>query len=72
MAPILEDLIKICSAVKLLSKKAQTPNALEIRKNIRSRSAKLRYAIRNDASFFCPKEFKKKFISYFNLEDIKL
>jgi len=57
---------------KLLSKKAQTPNALEIRKNIRSRSAKLRYAIRNDASFFCPKEFKKKFISYFNLEDIKL
>ena len=57
---------------KILTKKVVRPKIKEIRSNFYSRSAKLRYAIRNDASFFCPKEFKKKFISYFNLEDIKL
>ena len=40
----------------------------EIEKNIRSRSAKLRYAIRDNNSFFYPEEFKNKFINYFKLE----
>ena len=40
----------------------------EINRNIRSRSAKLRYAIRNDNSFFYPYEFKNKFINYLKLE----
>ena len=40
----------------------------EIKKNIRSRSAKLRYVIRNNNSFFYPNEFKNKFINYFKLE----
>ena len=39
-----------------------------LRKNIRSRSAKLRYAIRDNNSFFYPDEFKNKFINYFKLE----
>jgi len=57
---------------KLLSKKPITPNKKEIYQNIRSRSAKLRYAIRNDNSFFYPEEFKKKFVSYFKMEEIRL
>ena len=40
----------------------------EIKKNIRSRSAKLRYAIRDNNSFFYPEEFKNKFSNYFKLE----
>ena len=44
----------------------------EIDQNIRSRSAKLRYAIRNNNSFFYPKEFKKKFETYFKIEGIGL
>ena len=57
---------------KLLSKKPLTPNKKEIYQNIRSRSAKLRYAIRNDNSFFYPEEFRKKFASYFKMEEIRL
>ena len=44
----------------------------EIKENIRSRSAKLRYAIRNNNSFFYPNEFKNKFVNYFKLEDGRL
>ncbi|RUA16241.1 MAG: 16S rRNA (cytosine(1402)-N(4))-methyltransferase, partial [Alphaproteobacteria bacterium] len=55
-----------------LSKKPLTPNKKEINQNIRSRSAKLRYAIRNNNSFFYPEEFKKNFESYFKLEEIRL
>ena len=55
-----------------LSKKPLTPNKKEINQNIRSRSAKLRYAIRNNNSFFYPEEFQKKFESYFKLEETKL
>ena len=40
----------------------------ETKRNIRSRSAKLRYVIRNNNSFFYPNEFKNKFINYFKLE----
>ena len=57
---------------KILYKKPITPEQNEILKNIRSRSAKLRYAIRNNNSFFYPKEFKKKFESYFKIEEIRL
>ena len=57
---------------KLLSKKPITPNKKEIYQNIRSRSAKLRYAIRNDNSFFYPEEFKRKFKNYFKLEEVML
>ena len=53
---------------KLISKKPLVANIREIEKNIRSRSAKLRYAVRNDNSFFYPEEFKNKFIDYFELE----
>jgi len=40
----------------------------EVKDNIRSRSAKLRYAIRNDNSFFYPNDFKKKYVNFFELE----
>ena len=53
---------------KFISKKPLFPDIKEITKNIRSRSAKLRYAIRNDNQFFEPEEFKSKFENYFNLE----
>ena len=55
-----------------LSKKPLTPNKKEIRQNIRSRSAKLRYAIRNNNSFFYPEEFKKQFEIYFKIEETRL
>jgi len=53
---------------KLISKKPLIADVKEINKNIRSRSAKLRYAVRNDSSFFYPYEFKNKFINYLKLE----
>ena len=52
----------------LVSKKPIFPHPNEIKDNIRSRSAKLRYAVRNNNSFFYPKEFKSKFINYFKIE----
>ena len=57
-----------CSLFKSTSKKPFTAELKEIKKNIRSRSAKLRYAIRGNDAFFDPNEFKKKFVNYFNLE----
>ena len=57
---------------KLLSKKAKIPNDKEISINSRSRSAKLRYAIRSNDSFSYPKELFKKFENYFKLEEIRL
>ena len=60
------------SLFRLLSKKAIIPDKKEIIQNNRSRSAKLRYAIRNDKSFFYPEEFKQKFASYFEMEEIRL
>ena len=57
---------------KLLSKKPLTPNKKEISQNIRSRSAKLRYAIRNNNPFFYSNEFKKKFENYFEIEETRL
>jgi len=52
-----------------VSKKPIYPLSNEIKDNIRSRSAKLRYAVRNNNSFFYPKEFKNKFINYFKIEN---
>ena len=57
---------------KILSKKPFLPDKDEVEKNIRSRSAKLRYAIRNNNSFFYPEEFKRKFKNYFKLEEVML
>ena len=57
---------------KLPSKKPMIPDVIEIKQNIRSRSAKLRYGIRNSNSFFYPYEFKNKFKNYFNLEGHRL
>ena len=56
------------SLFKLVSKKPLIPNVKEIGRNIRSRSAKLRYAIRNKNSFFYPDEFKNMFSNYLKLE----
>jgi len=56
------------SLFKLVSKKSLRPDVKEIKENIRSRSAKLRYAIRNNNSFFDASEFKNKFANYFKLE----
>tara|TARA_B100000686_G_scaffold140176_1_gene147673 strand:+ start:88 stop:1101 length:1014 start_codon:yes stop_codon:yes gene_type:complete len=57
------------SLFKLISKKPLVPDTNEINKNIRSRSAKLRYAIRSDNTFINPEEFKNKFINYYKLEE---
>ena len=54
-----------------ISKKPLVPDNKEIYKNIRSRSAKLRYAKRSDNLFFYPEELKKKFINYFKIEEVK-
>ena len=56
------------SLFKEISKKPLVANKKEIDENIRSRSAKLRYAIRDNNSFFPPDEFKKKFVNYFEIE----
>ena len=53
---------------QFVSKKPLVADINEIKKNIRSRSAKLRYAIRNNNSFFYPEEFKNKFSNYSKLE----
>tara|TARA_Y100000590_G_scaffold60133_1_gene64003 strand:+ start:353 stop:1366 length:1014 start_codon:yes stop_codon:yes gene_type:complete len=59
---------KKLSLFKFVSKKPYVPNMSEIKKNIRSRSAKLRCATRNEKSFFYPNEFKNAFINYLKLE----
>ena len=55
---------------KTVCKKVLSPTSNEINENPRSRSAKLRYAVRNDNSFINPEEFKKKFLNYFELEGV--
>jgi 16S rRNA (cytosine1402-N4)-methyltransferase len=57
---------------KILSKKPLKPETSEIKENPPSRSAKLRYAIRNNNSFLYPKDFENKFANYFNLEGLKI
>ncbi len=57
---------------RVFSKKPIIPDEIELKKNIRSRSAKLRYGIRNNNSFIDSKDFNNKFINYFKLEGIRL
>jgi len=56
------------SLFKSVTKKPFIPSEKEISQNIRSRSAKLRYGIRNKNSFFYPDEFKNMFSNYLELE----
>ena len=60
------------SLFKLISKRPLVADMEEIKENVRSRSAKLRYAIRNNNSFFYPDEFKNKFLNYLKLESGKI
>ena len=52
----------------MVSKKAAVPSLDEINENLRSRSAKLRYAVRNNNSLIDLGEFKNKFLNYSELE----
>ena len=63
---------KNLSLFKYVTKKPISPEKKEIEENIRSRSAKLRHAIRNKNSFFYPEEFKSKFSYVFELESALL
>ena len=56
------------SIFKSISKKPLIADLDEIKKNINSRSAKLRYAVKNDNSLINFKDFEKKFSNYINLE----
>ena len=56
------------SLFKSISKKALFPTTDEINENKSSRSAKLRYAVRNNNSFTNPEKFKNNFLKYFELE----
>ena len=55
---------------KSISKKALFPTTDEINENRSSRSAKLRYAVRNNNSFTNPEKFKNNFLKYFELESV--
>ena len=57
---------------KIFSKKPLIPTSEEIINNVRSRSAKMRYGIRNKNLFLNSKEFEKKFINFSNLEQMSL
>ena len=67
--PLQEDKRKLFD---LFSKKPITPDKNEIEKNVRSRSAKLRYGIRSNENFFYPEEFKKNFLHYLKLNEMKI
>ena len=54
--------------LRLNEKKAIIPSDKEIKENLPSRSAKLRYAIRSKNKFLYPDELKKKFKNYLDLE----
>ena len=54
------------------SKKPLVPDIYEVKKNIRSRSAKLRYAVKNESYSFTTLEFTKKFKKYFEIEEFKI
>ena len=53
-------------------KKVMRPSNSEILKNNRSRSAKLRFAIRSKDKFYLPTEFFEKFEKYLNVEAINV
>ena len=60
------------SLFTLVCKKALLPTSDEISENARSRSAKLRYVVRNNNPFINPEEFKKKFLNYCQLESVRI
>ena len=60
------------SLFKILSKKPLIPNKKEILENVKSRSAKLRYGVRNNNLFSNPEEFKKNYSNYFEMGEIRL
>jgi 16S rRNA (cytosine1402-N4)-methyltransferase len=60
------------SLFKILSKKPIVPSDKEIKENASSRSAKLRYGIRNENNIFNSQEVLKKFENYFKLEKVKI
>ena len=53
-------------------KKPLKPDENEISNNIRSRSAKLRFAVRNNNLIFTWKEIKRKFEDYLKIEEIRV
>ena len=57
---------------RYLSKKVMVPEEKEIIQNVRSRSAKLRFAVRNDNAFFYSEEIKRKFENYLKTENLKI
>ena len=65
----LPDTLKEKTLFENYKNKIFLPSRKEIENNNRSRSAKLRYVTRDENDFFYPKDFKKKFIKYLNLED---
>jgi len=60
------------SLFSIISKKVIVPHKKEIKENNSSRSAKLRYGLRNNNLFYKPKEFIKKFSFYSDLEEVVL
>jgi len=63
---------KKISFFKKLSKKPLTPTRKEINQNNSSRSAKLRYATRNNNLFSHPDQIYKKFENYLKIEAMQL
>ena len=53
-------------------KKPISPPRKEVLKNFSSRSAKLRYGIRNDKKFFFPEDLTEKFKDYLEIEKMSL
>ena len=56
----------------LSQKKPIQPSAKEVAKNVRARSAKLRYAVRNENNIKNFNFFTKKFSNYIEIEKLKL
>jgi len=57
---------------KLINKKPLIPEKKEIIHNIRSRSAKLRYVVRNNNPFIYPVELENKFNNYIKIEGVRI
>ena len=55
----------------LKEKKVIFPNLDELNQNTRSRSAKLRYAIRTELPYAYPTEIKKNFLDILELQELK-
>ena len=66
------DELKKMNLFKESSKKALRPEEKEIFENTRSRSAKLRYGIRNNNSFCYSKKLEEKFRNYLKTEESEL